>query len=68
MKKRLLKLIKLYQENYPISGKRCVFVPSCSEYTHDAIEKYGSSKGLWLGLKRIFKCHPLQKNRIDPLL
>lgn len=68
MKKFLLWLIKAYQENYPLSGKRCVFVPSCSEYTREAIEKYGPSKGVWLGVKRILRCHPFQKNRIDPLL
>ena len=66
MKKFLLGLIKGYQQNYPLSGKKCVFVPSCSEYTYDAIEKYGSSKGVWLGIKRIIRCHPFKKNRIDP--
>mgnify|MGYP001568095001 CR=1 FL=1 len=68
MKKFLLGLIVGYQQNYPLSGKRCVFIPSCSEYTYDAIEKYGPRKGVWLGMKRIFRCHPFQKNRIDPLL
>lgn len=68
MKKLALKLIKSYQHNYPLSGKKCVFIPSCSEYTYEAIDKYGIKKGIFLGTKRILRCHPFQKNRIDPLL
>ncbi len=70
MKKFLLSLIKEYQKNYPFSGsgKNCVFIPSCSEYTYEAIDKYGSAKGVFLGIRRILRCHPFQKNRIDPLV
>jgi len=46
---------------------RCVFYPSCSDYTIQAIEKYGIFKGFFLGIKRIFKCHPYQKEHFDPL-
>ena len=45
----------------------CVFFPSCSEYTKQAIEKYGIKKGFYLGVIRIFRCHPWQKNHIDLL-
>jgi putative membrane protein insertion efficiency factor len=44
---------------------RCVFFPSCSEYTKEAINKYGILKGIRLGIIRIFRCHPWQKNHID---
>ncbi|ADQ05761.1 protein of unknown function DUF37 [Caldicellulosiruptor owensensis OL] len=44
----------------------CRFYPTCSEYTLQAIEKYGFY-GLWLGLKRIIKCHPFHPGGYDPL-
>ncbi|MFA5156491.1 MAG: membrane protein insertion efficiency factor YidD [Candidatus Omnitrophota bacterium] len=47
----------------------CRFVPSCSEYTRQAVIKYGPVKGLWLGCKRIFKCNPCSgKSGYDPLV
>ena len=49
-------------------GTTCVFYPTCSEYTKQAVLKYGVIKGLFLGLHRITRCHPWQKNHIDPLL
>lgn len=45
----------------------CAFYPTCSEYTIQAVEKYGVFKGLYKGLLRILRCHPWQKNHIDPL-
>ncbi|BCS82470.1 membrane protein insertion efficiency factor YidD [Anaerocellum diazotrophicum] len=44
----------------------CRFYPTCSEYTLQAIEKYGFY-GLWLGFKRIIKCHPFHPGGYDPL-
>jgi hypothetical protein len=45
----------------------CVFYPTCSEYTKQAFIKYGFFKGFYLGIKRIFRCYPWQKNHFDPL-
>ncbi|HNW71395.1 MAG TPA: membrane protein insertion efficiency factor YidD [Candidatus Paceibacterota bacterium] len=45
----------------------CVFYPSCSNYTIEAIQKYGVLKGIYLGVLRILRCHPWQKNHFDPL-
>lgn len=45
----------------------CVFTPTCSEYTRQAIEKYGFFKGSFLGFKRILRCHPFSKGGNDPL-
>jgi len=50
---------------FPFWG--CKFYPSCSEYTYQAINKYGIAKGAWLGLKRLVRCHPLAKGGHDPL-
>lgn len=64
----LQRFISFYQKNISIFKKQsCVFYPSCSEYTKQAIMKYGSIKGLYLGFLRILRCHPWQKNHMDPL-
>jgi putative membrane protein insertion efficiency factor len=61
-----LKLIKVYQKFFsPILGKHCRFLPSCSEYSYQAIQKYGILKGLWKGFNRILRCHPWNKGGID---
>lgn len=61
-----LKTLRFYQ-NYlsPNFGKNCRFYPSCSEYSYQAIEKYGILKGFFLSLKRILKCHPWHRGGID---
>jgi hypothetical protein len=46
----------------------CIFYPTCSQYTKEAIIKYGVTKGIFLSIKRVFRCHPWQKNTNDPLV
>lgn len=65
MKWLLLKLIHLYQYTN-LSYGVCRFSPTCSNYTLEAIEKYGSAKGLWMGLTRIIRCHPWSRGGYDP--
>ena len=48
-------------------GNHCRFIPTCSEYTYEAVEKYGVLKGLWLGFKRVLRCHPGGGKGIDLL-
>ena len=48
-------------------GIRCKYHPSCSEYTKQAIEKYGVMKGIFIGIKRILRCNPFSKGGYDPL-
>lgn len=71
MKKILIFLLKGYKKIIsPIFSKlgvHCKFYPSCSEYMMQAIEKYGSIKGCYLGIKRLLKCHPFAKGGYDPL-
>ena len=68
LKKCLIKLISFYQKYISsITRGRCVFYPTCSEYAKQAIEKYGALKGIYLGFLRILRCHPWQKNHIDPI-
>lgn len=68
LKKIVLLLIKGYQKFIsPILGKNCIFIPSCSSYTYEAIEKYGIIRGGILGIKRILRCHPFNQGGYDPV-
>lgn len=50
---------------YNTNTETCVFYPSCSEYTKQAIHKYGIKKGVWLGVKRIRRCSPFTTPQLD---
>lgn len=66
--KSTIKIIDFYQKYIsPLKKPSCVFYPTCSEYTKQAVQKYGALKGFWFGLRRILRCHPWQKNHIDKL-
>ena len=60
-------LIKLYQFFSRMTPPNCRFYPTCSEYTKQAIEKYGVLKGGWLGIKRICRCHSANEGGYDPV-
>ena len=63
-----LGLIHFYQLAIsPLSPPSCRFIPSCSRYGYEAIEKYGVFKGGWLTAKRLAHCHPLNKGGVDPV-
>ena len=67
VKNFVLFLIKIYQKISAHTPPRCRFYPTCSEYTRQAIVKYGLFKGGYLGMKRILKCHPLHEGGYDPV-
>lgn len=68
MKKIIIFIIEIYQKNIsPLLGKKCKFYPTCSEYTKQAVEKYGVVIGLYKGIKRILRCNPFSKGGYDPL-
>ncbi len=68
MKKLLIYIIKLYQKYISSQTPRtCRFYPTCSEYSIEAIKKYGAIKGSFLAIKRILKCHPFHPGGYDPL-
>ncbi|WP_033117617.1 membrane protein insertion efficiency factor YidD [Intestinimonas butyriciproducens] len=64
MKALLLKLIRFYRSNLsPARSPCCRFIPTCSAYALEAVEKYGAWKGGWLALRRILKCQPFHKQK-----
>lgn len=67
MKKIFLFLISIYQKISKHTPPVCRFYPTCSEYTKQAIIKYGVLKGVWLGIKRILRCHPGNEGGYDPV-
>ncbi|MGE5602480.1 MAG: membrane protein insertion efficiency factor YidD [Nitrososphaerales archaeon] len=68
MRRILMILIRGYQRFIsPGLPSSCRFYPSCSEYTYQAIEKYGALRGGWMGIRRISRCHPFNPGGYDPV-
>lgn len=67
IKKLIIKVIKIYQITPLHSHSMCRFTPTCSEYMIEAIEKFGTIKGIRLGIKRLIRCHPFGKYGYDPV-
>ncbi|MGI2335291.1 MAG: membrane protein insertion efficiency factor YidD [Dehalogenimonas sp.] len=68
MKKAALWLIRIYQNSISrVTPPSCRFLPTCSQYTYEAISRYGIVKGIWLGAKRLSRCHPLNGGGYDPV-
>lgn len=71
MKIIIIAVIKIYKKTiskiFSTMGFHCKYYPTCSEYTMQAIQKYGSIKGGYYGAKRIIKCNPFSKGGYDPL-
>lgn len=66
--KFLRMLVRLYQLTLsPWVGRSCRFVPTCSNYAIEALEKYGAVKGTYLTIYRLLRCHPLGGRGLDPV-
>lgn len=61
-------LIRAYQLAIsPMLGQRCRFVPSCSDYAIESLQRYGAGRGLWLAVRRLGRCHPWHPGGYDPV-
>ena len=69
MKNGMIFLINLYRKYIsPLKRKpSCIYIPTCSQYAIEAVEKYGFLKGSFLAVKRILRCHPFAKGGYDPV-
>jgi putative membrane protein insertion efficiency factor len=68
MKRILMALISFYRKQIsPFRPPCCRFIPTCSAYALEAIERHGAVRGGFLALKRVLKCHPLHAGGYDPV-
>jgi putative membrane protein insertion efficiency factor len=68
VRKLFIGLIQIYRRFLsPMLPPTCRFEPSCSLYTVQAIEEYGVLKGLFMGIRRVLRCHPFARGGFDPL-
>jgi uncharacterized protein len=68
MRKLIVAILRLYKLALsPLLPSACRYYPSCSEYMRQAVEKYGPVRGLWMGIKRVARCHPFHQGGLDPV-
>ena len=68
MRKLIVAILRLYKWVVsPLLPSACRYHPSCSEYMRQAVEKYGVARGLWMGLRRLLRCHPFHAGGLDPV-
>ncbi len=70
MKKIVITIIRIYQAALSpiLPFNHCRFVPSCSDYAREAVEKHGARRGIYLGMRRLLRCHPFHKHAgYDPV-
>ncbi|MCX7946439.1 MAG: membrane protein insertion efficiency factor YidD [Hydrogenophilus sp.] len=68
MVRLLIGCLRLYQWFFsPWLGRNCRFIPTCSEYMIESLQRYGVWRGGWMGLRRLLRCHPWHPGGFDPV-
>ncbi|AOY92220.1 membrane protein insertion efficiency factor YidD [Cupriavidus sp. USMAA2-4] len=68
MKRLLLALLRVYKIALsPFFGSQCRFLPTCSDYAREAIERHGAGRGSWMAARRLCRCHPFAQGGYDPV-
>jgi uncharacterized protein len=68
MRKTVIVILKGYKLCIsPLLPSACRFHPTCSEYMLEAVDKYGAARGIWMGTRRLLRCHPFHEGGFDPV-
>jgi hypothetical protein len=68
VKRAVLAVLRFYKRWVsPALPPSCRFTPTCSEYSYQAVEKYGVLRGGWMGIRRLARCHPWHPGGYDPI-
>jgi putative membrane protein insertion efficiency factor len=68
MQELVIRLLRFYKRLVsPLLPSACRFCPTCSEYMLEAVQKHGVLPGVWLGVKRLLRCHPFHQGGFDPV-